>query len=433
VESRRAPPFWSGPSAGPRNVRARAGVSGAYFVQGLCFAGLLTQVPSLKDKFHFTEDDLTLVLLAVPVIAGLGSVLAGVLAPRLGSAIVLRISGPLVGVAMTVVGLVPSRLGLYLAVAFFGLFLGAVDASMNMQGVGVQRRYGRSLLASFHGWWSLAGILGALATAGANKINMPLPAALGTVAAVGVAAALSVGPLLLRRSEEASDAMPPLADEPRPRFPWAPIVLVGLAVMLMYISDSATSNWGAVYLHDALHGSKSIAALGLGAYLTCQVLGRAGADRLVRRFGPVRVVAIGGLVGAAGMALVAAAPRPAVGVLGFAIVGAGLCVVVPQSFSAAGALDPTGSGVAVARVNLFNYVGFVVGAALIGAVAKGTGLRWAFVTPAVLALGIVALAPSFAVARRNQPEVPAAAAPARDTAARDTAARDTAARDIAAR
>jgi MFS family permease len=132
------------------------------------------------------------------------------------------------------------------------------------------------------------------------------------------------------------------------------------------------------------------------------------------------------------MALVAAAPGPVLGVLGFAIVGAGLCVVVPQSFSAAGALDPTGSGAAVARVNLFNYIGFVVGAALIGAVAKGASLRWAFAVPAVLALGIVALAPAFGVATRTQPVAGPEASEARD-AAGDSAARDSAARDIAAR
>jgi sugar phosphate permease len=373
---------------------------------------VLAQVAALKDKFSFTEDDLTLVLLAVPVVAGVGSVLAGVFAPRLGSALVLRVSGPLVGLTMIAIGWVGTRVGLYFAVAAFGLFLGAVDASMNMQGVGVQRRYGRTLLASFHGWWSLAGILGALATAGASKLDVPLGVALGTAALVGIGVALSVGPLLLRRSEETTPA--PVAAPP-PRIPWVPILLVGTAAMLMYIADSATSNWGTVYLHDGLHASKSVAPLGLGAYLTCQLLGRAGADRLVRRYGPVRVVAAGGLVGAVGMTLVAVAPQPLLGVLGFGIVGAGLCVVVPQSFSAAGALDPTGSGVAVARVNLFNYVGFVVGAALIGAVAKGASLRWAFAVPAVLALGIVALAPSFGVARRGQAET---AALARDIAAR---------------
>jgi predicted MFS family arabinose efflux permease len=402
------------------------GVAGAYFVQGLCFAGVLTQVPSLKEKFHFTDNDLTLVLLAVPVVAGLGSVLAGVLAPRLGSAAVLRVSGPCVGAAMVAIGWVGSRLGLYLAVASFGLFLGAVDASMNMQGVGVQGRYGRSLLASFHGWWSLAGILGSLATAGSTKVHIPLGVDLTVLAAAGTAIALTAGPLLLRRPEEGSA---PATGQPRPavRIPWAPILLIGLAVMVMYISDSATSNWSAVYLHDALHGSKSVAALGLGAYLTCQVLGRSGADRLVRRFGPVRVVAVGGVIGALGMALVAVAPRPLLGVIGFGIVGAGLCVVVPQSFSAAGALDPSGSGVAVARVNLFNYVGFVVGAALIGAVAggasqghatAGSGLRWAFAVPAVLALAVVALAPSFGVARRQPPAVTDIAPRARDIAAR---------------
>jgi predicted MFS family arabinose efflux permease len=358
---------------------------------------VLSQVVALKEKFGFTEDDLTLVLLAVPVVAGLGSVLAGVFAPRLGSALVLRVSGPAVGGAMIAIGWVGTRPGLYLSVSLFGLFLGAVDASMNMQGVGVQRHYGRSLLASFHGWWSLAGILAALTAAGASKANLPLGVTLGTMALIGTGVAVAVGPLLLRRAEE----VVPAPASPGPvRIPWVPILLVGTAVMLMYIADSATSNWGAVYLHDGLHASKSVAPLGLGAYLTCQVLGRSGADRLVRRYGPVRVVAAGGLVGAVGMTLVAVAPRPFLGVLGFAIVGAGLCVVVPQSFSAAGALDPTGSGVAIARVNLFNYAGFVAGAALIGAVAKGASLRWAFAVPAVLALGIVALAPSFGIARQ---------------------------------
>jgi MFS family permease len=166
-------------------------------------------------------------------------------------------------------------------------------------------------------------------------------------------------------------------------------------MMLMYIADSATSNWSAVYLHTGLHSSPSVAALGLAAYQTCMVLGRALADRFVARHGPVRAVAAGGVVGVLGLLLVVAADGPALGIAGFAVLGLGLCVVVPQSFSAAGQLDPAGTGLAVARVNLFNYVGFVVGAGLIGLVAQGRGLRMAFGVPAVLAIGIVVLARSF--------------------------------------
>jgi MFS family permease len=407
--------------------RARLAVAGAYLVQGLCFAAVLTQVATLKAKFGFSDGELTLILLAVPVVAGAGSLLAGVIAPRLGSRIVLRLAGLGVCAAMVCVALAASRTLLYLSVSLFGLVLGAVDATMNMQGVAVQRWYGRSILASFHGVWSLAGFAAALAMAAADRLDVPLLGALGAAAVVGALIALTVGPFLLSRQQErAADAAtgtgdrsehgrggvpvePPVPVESRldARIPWRPILLIGVAVMVMYIADSATSNWSAVYLRDELHGGKGIPALGLAAYLICQIVGRGLADRVVRRFGPVRTVAVGGLVGGLGLAVVALAPAPWVGIAGFGVVGVGLCVVVPQSFTAAGALDPAGSGVAIARVNLFNYVGFVAGAALIGAVAEAANRRWAFAVPAVLALAIVALARAF----RSVPASVGAAAP----------------------
>jgi MFS family permease len=380
---------------GPRDRLARTGVAGAYFVQGMCFAALLTQVPVLQEKFGFSDGELSLVLLAVPVIAGLGSVLAGILASRFGSAVVLRAGGPGVCVAITATGLVDTRLTLYLVLAGVGLFLGLVDATMNMQGVAVQRRYGRPVLASFHGVWSAGGILGALATAVTAHWHWSLAWSLGAVALLGAAISLIAGPRLLRPAEEVTELPAEQSAAATAHIPWAPIVAVGTAMMLMYIADSATSNWSAVYLHSGLHGSHSVAALGLAAYQTCMVAGRAIADRLVARFGAVRAVAVGGVVGIVGLLVVVAANTPALGIAGFAILGLGLCVVVPQSFSAAGALDPGGTGVAVARVNLFNYIGFVVGAALIGLVAESSGLRMAFLVPAVLAVGIVALARSF--------------------------------------
>jgi MFS family permease len=176
-------------------------------------------------------------------------------------------------------------------------------------------------------------------------------------------------------------------------------------MMLMYVADSARSIGSTVFLDDVLHASTSVAALGLVVYQACMVLGRAGADRIVRRFGAVPAVATGAVIGGIGLLIVAAAPNAAVGIAGFAVLGLGLCVVVPQSFSAAGRLDPGSTGVAIARVNLFNYIGFVVGAALIGAVATSASLRLAFVVPAVLTIGIVVLAPSFKVASATPAEV----------------------------
>ena len=377
-----------------RDRRARVAVAGAYFVQGFCFAGLLTQVATLQKKFGFDDTQLSLVLLAVPVVAGVGSVVAGLLSARLGSSRVLRAGGPGVCLAITLTGLSAHDWQLYLALAFVGLMLGLVDATMNMQGVAVERRYRRPVLNSFHAVWSAGAILGALATSGTAHLGWSIAASLATVAATGVVLALLAGPGQLRRAEEAAVEV---ADTPaaQAQIPWRPIILIGTAMMLMYIADSAVSNWSSVFLEKTLDATTSVAALGLAAYQTTMLLGRTAGDRLVSRFSPTAVVSVGGVVGGLGLILVAASSTPALSIGGFAVVGLGLSFVVPQSFSAAGRLDPTGTGIAIARVNLFNYIGFVVGAGLIGAVADGWSLRWAFVVPAVLVAGIVALAPSF--------------------------------------
>jgi MFS family permease len=378
-----------------RDQRARVAVAVAYAAQGFSFAALLTQTNVLKDRFGFTDGELSLVLLAVPLVAGIGSVVAGVLAPRLGSAPVLRAGGPLVCAALVAVGAAGTVPALAAALVLLGLGLGAVDATMNMQGVAVERRYVRPLLSSFHGWWSVGAVAGALTTSATARLGMGVLASLSTAALIGLVLTLAAGPRQLRRGEEIGT--PPRHDAPEATIPWRPVALIGTAVLLMYVADSATSNWSAVFLDDVLDASRSVAALGVFAYQCATMLGRAGADRLVRRYGPAPVTRIGAAVGGVGLLVVAAAPTPAAALAGFALQGLGLCVVVPLSFSAAGRLDPAHTGVAVARVNLFNYAGFVVGAGLIGVVAEVADLRWAFVVPAVLAFGVIGLAGAFAV------------------------------------
>ncbi|MGY0230517.1 MFS transporter [Longispora urticae] len=407
-----------------RDRRARIAVAGAYFVQGLCFAALVTRVPAIQAEHRFTDEELSLVLLAVPVFAGIGSALSGWLAARFGSAALLRISGPLVCATIAATGAAPNRPALFAVLVVFGLGVGAVDATMNMQGVAVQARYGRSILASMHAVWSVAGILGALASV-AVAGRIPLAAHLGVVGAVGVALALLVGPGLLKRAEirgPQSSAVPvaegaagtagttgaaggPTGDAVAAgpagapgttglaaKVPWKPVLMIGIAMMFMYIADSSTSNWHGPYLLKELGSTESVAPWAYFFYQGFQVIGRSGADRLGERFGSTRTVVVGALVGTVGLALVVAAQSPWWGIAGFGVLGLGLCAIVPQSFTAAARLDPDNTGVAIARVNLFNYAGFVLGAPLVGLVGN---LRLGFVIPLVLVLAIIPFAGAF--------------------------------------
>src|SRR5258705_2625990 len=109
--------FLEGLAMDQRDRRARVAVAGAYLVQGFCFAALLTHVGVLQEKFGFSDGELSLVLLAVPVVAGIGSVVAGLFSSRYGSSPVLRVRGPGLCVPITLVGLTRERWQLCLALA----------------------------------------------------------------------------------------------------------------------------------------------------------------------------------------------------------------------------------------------------------------------------------------------------------------------------
>jgi MFS family permease len=169
-----------------------------------------------------------------------------------------------------------------------------------------------------------------------------------------------------------------------------------LVMTFAYIGDSTVSNWSAKYLKDVLGSSEQVATVPYNVYMVMCLLGRGIGDLGVRRFGAVAVVRLGAVVAAVGFAVVAVAPGAGVGMLGFTLLGLGLCVLVPQTFAAAGRLFPGASDTAIARLNVFNYVGFLIGSPLVGALGDAWSYRGAMLVPMVLVLVTLVYARSFA-------------------------------------
>ncbi|GAA0407411.1 MFS transporter [Acrocarpospora corrugata] len=378
----------------PRDRQARLATFAVFFVQGLTFATLLTQVAALQRKHQLSEGELTLLLLVVPVIAGAGSVLAGTLAARYGSRQMLRAIQPLACVAVALCGFAPNVPLLVGALVLFGIGLGGVDAGMNMQGTAVERRYARPVMTSFHALWSAAAVIGAgWASLAADGLSLGVTFTIAMVPALVIS--LIASRWLCSPAEEHVETV----TETPGRFPWGPILPLCLAMAFLYVGDSSISNFGSVYFEKIMLSEAWLAPWALGAYQATTFLVRVFGDRAVRRFGPAAIVRTGGAVATLGFLAIVAAPNEVVAIAGFALTGVGLSVIAPQSFSAAGRLDPAGTGVAIARVNMFNYVGFIVGAALVGGVADAADLRIAFVAPLVLAAAIIVLARGFARTR----------------------------------
>lgn len=276
-------------------------MAAAFFAQGLTFATLLTHLPAYTHRWHVGDAAVTALVFGVSVCAGVGSVVAGTVAVRRGSrsALTGAVGCLAVGAALTV--LAPVRPAFFAAFLAWGLAVGAVDATMNMQAVDVQAAFGRSVLAQFHAVWSLGGILGALWTSADGRWHLGLTPSVLTAAVVvlalaatraGLGGGTAPGPVPHPGTDTAPDAGSPFV-------PWRAVALVGGAVVCFYVVDSGISSWSSLYLHQVLHASLATAAIGFAAYQATSLVSRALADLAVRRVGSVPVVRAAGVVGLA--------------------------------------------------------------------------------------------------------------------------------------
>ncbi|WP_399887079.1 MFS transporter [Streptomyces sp. BBFR51] len=384
--------------------RGRASLAFGFFAQGVAFALLVTRIPAIQDRYGVSDALLPVFLAAVPILAGVGSVVTERLVRRVRPSRLLRWSQPVVLLALLGVGAGDRVALLTVSLAVFGLAVGALDASMNMLGVSLQRAYGRSIMLGFHAAYSLGGILGAsLAWAGAHwdlalwVSYLPVVVVLMPAAMVGsrwYVDAAGAGEV-----EGTTEA--PRKGEGGAGVGFKVLLPLCLVMTFAYIGDSTVSNWSAKYLQDVLGSSEQLATVPYNVYMVTTLVGRAVGDFGVRRFGAVAVVRGGAVVAAGGFAVVASAPGAWVGMLGFTLLGLGLCVLVPQTFAAAGRLAaerdgrPGASDAAVARLNVFNYVGFLIGSPLVGALGDAWSYRGAMLVPMVLVLVTVVYARSF--------------------------------------
>ncbi|MFD3695806.1 MFS transporter [Streptomyces sp. NPDC058646] len=378
--------------------RGRGALGLSFFAQGVAFALLVTRIPAIQDRYGISDGLLPVFLAAVPVLAGVSSVATEHLVKRVAPSVVLRWTQPLVLLSLLGVGAGSRMWHVALALGAFGLAVGALDASMNMLGVSLQQAYGRSIMLGFHAVYSLGGIVGASAAwAGAH---WRLDLFVSYLPAVAVLLPLTLFGSRSYVDRPGRDGVPDGAVG-KGLGPGGFALLLPLCLVMAcaYIGDSTVANWSAKYLQDVLGSSEQLATVPYTVYMVTTLVGRAVGDLGVRRFGAAAVVRGGAVVAASGFAVVAAAPGPWVGMLGFTLLGLGLCVIVPQTFAAAGRAfadrGPGASDAAIARLNIFNYVGFLIGSPLVGGIGDAWSYRGAMLVPMVLVLITLFYARSF--------------------------------------
>lgn len=327
-------------------------------------------IPFAKERAGLGEGALGFLLLFV----GLGSVLAmpaaGFLAERWGCRAVILIASAAMVASFSSLGFAGSPWVLGACLSLFGAGVGSIDVTINLQAVIVEKERGRRMMSGFHGIYSAGGIIGA---GGVSLL-------LGQGVDPWTCAALAAGFVTIVMIVAAPGLIPFGTSQAGAKLtlPRGIVLVLGLLCFIIFLTDGAVLNWGALFL-IASHGvPPNAAGTGYAIYAAAMMIGRLFGDPIVRVLGDARIMAFGGGLAAAGLALATFAQVDLLVWFGFLLFGIGASNMAPVVFSAAGRQTIMQPGVAMAAVTTIGYAGFLCGPAIIGPIAQEWGLTTVF-------------------------------------------------------
>jgi MFS family permease len=367
------------------NRAYRAAVATLFFLQGLCFATWASRIPTIQQSLQLSDGELGLLLFALPVGSMIALPLSGWLVTRFGSkTIVVNV---LIAYALLLVGigLAQNITQTAAVLVFFGMAGNTANIAMNTQAVGVEARYGRNIMASFHGLWSLAGFIAA-GVGGYMIGNNIIPFHhFAGVAVLMLLTLAAVFQFLLPNEQK------PATGNKIFMLPDKSMLMLGLLAFFCMICEGAMFDWSGIYFKKVVNADAGWVGAGYTAFMATMAGGRFVGDYVATRFGFRRTITFSGILIATGLAIALVFPYLVSAITGFLLVGLGVSSVVPLVYSEAGKSKTLSPGVALAAVSSIGFLGFLIGPPLIGLVAGAFNLRVSFVIIAIMGLSVAVL------------------------------------------
>lgn len=372
----------------PENTATRV----AFFLAGFIMAIWAAMVPFVKIHLNLNETHLGMILLCV----GLGALVVmpfcgGIVAKR-GAKFLLKSAFFIVPFFLFAVNFSTSIVLTASLLFLFGCFFGAIDVSMNVHAVEVDHKSEKRLIAGFHALYSLGSVVGALAMAALLNIFESVIFAVGILLVACLLVWLLTANKLLPEAGKTQGASKAFA------MPRGFVLWLGLICFLLFMTEGAVLDWGAVFLVEEKSVAIENAGLAFAAFSTAMTLMRLIGDKLIGYAGPRLCVRYGCLISALMLSGCVFAPQIWLVILLFFALGLGMANVIPIAFASAADQNEMPMSVALAAVTTLGYAGLLTGPALIGFVAEAISLSVAFL---ILAAFLVLVSFSSSIFRKQ--------------------------------
>ncbi len=358
-----------------------------FFVQGITFAAWASRIPDVKLALGLNDAELGSLLLAIPIGEIAASFFVGWMISRFNSWLTLHIGFIAYPAALILLGLAPTASWLALALFVFGFACNTLNISINTQAVSLQQLYGRSIMATFHGMWSLGGFTGGLIGIATSNLGLTSMQHFTLMAVLGIGLALGFGRFALHDDLQKEPSEEEKSEQRKSFFERfrieGLIIILGLIAFVCSVCEGVMYDWSIEYFRAEVRPPDEYMRLGYVAAMSAMTIGRFVSDKFVERYGAVAVIRASGFLVAVGLAVAVAVPTLFAATIGFFLVGAGVSSVVPLCYGMVSHSERMSTGTALAVVSSIGLFGFMSGPPVIGFISHASGtLR--------VALGVVA-------------------------------------------
>jgi fucose permease len=378
-------------SALPEVKKAKRATQIIFLVCGLAISSWAPMVPLAKDRLSLSDSGLGLLLLFLGAGAICTMPLTSWLIQKIGSRTVMIISSVIIALGLPVLLLVNTKLLMAIMLFTFGAGIGSVDVAMNAHGAHVQNLSGKHIMSSLHGLFSVGGLCGPILIGVLIKLEL-----LPVIAAVLISVCLLImsfsqyRSLMSLRQEEAltEGLLQSHVNHGEKKSGWlsGTVLFLGIMCFIVFLSEGAMLDWGALYLRDNRGLDEALAGMGYACFSIAMAVMRLFGDNIVSRLSGKTVVLLGSIIAFFGYLCMLYMHWTPLVLIGFILIGIGVANIVPVFFSAAGNIQDISSSAAVSVITTLGYAGQLAGPAILGFLAHRFSLSLSLLVTGMLLL-----------------------------------------------
>ncbi len=352
--------------------KQRIALSAYFLLSGICFSSWASRIPTIKDNFNLNEDSLGNLLMVMPASAVIGIPLSGWLVSKFDSRIPLQVASFTFLLSLLSVGFAPSIWFIVASLVVFSISLRVINISINTQSISIQEKFEKKIVGSFHGIWSIGGILGVLFSTIMIKFKISIEWHLLMVAIFGILMVLFAFPHLLRDDKSRSGGGFKLGK------PSKYISLLGFIVFFAAICEGGMYDWNGVYFKEIVN--EKVFTFGYLLFMISMTISRLTIDKMMEHFGMQKLYILGSVLIVLGVSMAIIFPYFWPALIGFCMVGFGVSGLYPMTYILAGRAKKYSVGIVISIVSTYSTIGMFLGPPIIGYLAHAFGLQRAFIT-----------------------------------------------------